>query len=170
MAISTDETISTLNSLIETCKDGERGFRDAAEGITNPEIRSMFEECARERATFARELQNCVSRLGGRTETEGSFAGTMHRGWINLKEALTGRDNKAIINEAERGEDVAKEEFQKALEKDLPTDIRAIVDRQCRRVIEVHDMVRDLKRRSQVGGLEAETRRTMRGGGGGGAM
>lgn len=42
MEVSVDETISTLNSLIETCKDGEEGFQEAAQGVKDPELESLL--------------------------------------------------------------------------------------------------------------------------------
>src|SRR5947209_11790361 len=107
MAESTKDFTSTLNNLIETCKDGEQGYRDSAEGVQRSDLRELFNEYARLRTQFASELQTQVSRLGGDPEKSGSVAGSMHRGWINLKAALTGKDDHAILAECERGEDSA---------------------------------------------------------------
>jgi uncharacterized protein (TIGR02284 family) len=164
MALRTDEIISTLNELIETCKDGERGFREAAEAIDEPRLRSLFDQYSQQRSEFARELQFEVTSLGGSPERSGSMAGAMHRGWINLKSAVTGKDRKAIIAEAERGEDIAVKTYREALARGLPDDLASIIERQYRRILEAHDTVRSLE-------LEAEsTERTMRGGGGGSAV
>src|SRR5215210_4857326 len=99
-----DKTISTLNDLIETCKDGEEGFRTAAEGVTDLQVKALFSEYSRQRAEMARELQEEVRRLGGSPEKSGSVSGSAHRGWINIKSAVTGKDPQAIVSEAERGE------------------------------------------------------------------
>ncbi|MDZ4797512.1 MAG: PA2169 family four-helix-bundle protein [Bryobacteraceae bacterium] len=145
MAVSTDQFTETLNDLVETCKDGEKGFREAAEGITNSSTRTMFQKFAQERAEYARELQSEISRLGGTPETGGSASGALHRGWINLKSAVTGRNDKAIVDEAERGEDIAVAEYQKALAKDIPSDLKSIVERQYSGVQAAHNEVRNLK-------------------------
>lgn len=145
MAVSTDQFTGILNDLVETCKDGEKGFREAAEGITNSSIRSMFQKFAQERAEYARELQSEISRLGGTPETGGSASGALHRGWINLKSAITGKNDKAIVDEAERGEDIAVEAYQSAMAKDIPSDLKAIVERQYSGVQAAHNEVRTLK-------------------------
>jgi uncharacterized protein (TIGR02284 family) len=137
--------ISTLNSLIETSRDGEQGFRTAAEGITDPQVRTTFQHYAQQRAQFVRELQQAVSKLGGSAENSGSMSGSMHRGWMKIKEAVTGKDDHAIIAEAERGEDVAKAAFDGALREDLPRDILALVERMAAQVREAHDRVRALE-------------------------
>ena len=96
---SNDDVISTLNGLIETCKDGQEGFKEAAEGVERSDLKSLFFEFAQQRAQFAGELQTLVQSLGGDPENTGSIAGSLHRGWINIKSAVTGKDEAAILNE-----------------------------------------------------------------------
>ena len=123
------ETISLLNSLIETIKDGEQGFKTAAEGLTSPDVKAKFLRYSRERGQMAGELQAEVRRLGGDPEHSGSISGTMHRGWLDIKSAITGRDDHAIAAEAERGEDVAKSAFESALKEVTPGTTQALVQR-----------------------------------------
>lgn len=111
MTLDTKEVISTLNDLIETCKDGEKGFRVCAEDITRPELKTLFNQRAGECAQAAQELQAIVIRLGGNPEDSTSMAGDLHRRWVDLKSAITGKDDEAILNECERGEDVAKRSY-----------------------------------------------------------
>lgn len=145
MAIDTNDIRSTLNGLIETAKDGEEGFRSAAEKLQNTTTRSLFQKVASQRSTFASELQSEVAKLGGKPETSGSASAAVHRGWIGLKSALTGNDDHAIIAEAERGEDSAVSTYRDALAKDIPSDIRSIVERQAREIKATHDQVKALR-------------------------
>ncbi len=140
------DVISTLNTLIETCRDGEQGFRTAAENLKDTQVKSFFTEKAQERAKFAEELKEEVQRLGGRPDEGGSTAGAAHRGWMNIKAAVTGHDDTRIIAEAERGEDVAVATYQTALEQPLPPAVESVVSRQYTHVKEAHDRVRDLER------------------------
>ena len=113
-------------------------------------LKSLFNEFSTQRAQFARELQSEVVRLGGDPEKTGSAAGKVHRGWINLKAAITGGSDSAIISECERGEDSAKDEYRKALEDyNLPSQVRSIVERQWMQVKRVHDQVRNLEVKTQ---------------------
>jgi uncharacterized protein (TIGR02284 family) len=141
-----DNVISTLNNLIETCKDGQEGFRQAAEGVKTSELKTLFLTYSQQRAQFAGELQNEVRRLGGDPETTSSTVGALHRGWINLKSAVTGEDEGAIISECERGEDAAVRAYDDALGAGLPNDLREIVMRQVAQVKEAHDRIRALGR------------------------
>jgi uncharacterized protein (TIGR02284 family) len=150
MTMPRDEVIDTLNDLIETCKDGESGFLTCAEDIERPELKGMLQKAATRCADAARELQAEVRRLGGNPERSGSFAGSAHRRWVDIRSALTGSSEAQVLAECERGEDVAKESYQKALDKDLPADIRAIVERQYQGVLQHHDTVRSLERAAKA--------------------
>ena len=147
-----DKTISVLNNLIETCKDGQEGFRTAAEAVTRPDLKTLFGTYSQQRAQFAAELQNEVLRLGDDPEKTGSVAASLHRGWIDLKSAVTGRDDIAIISECERGEGSAVRNYEDAVnDEDLPENLREIVRRQFAQVKEAHDRVRTLEHRRGAG-------------------
>jgi uncharacterized protein (TIGR02284 family) len=148
--MTNDKAISVLNSLIETCKDGEKGFREAAEGVKSTDIKAKFLEYSRQRAQMSAELQAEVRRLGGDPEKSGSMSGSLHRGWLDLKAALTGHDDHAIVSEAERGEDVAKGHYETALKAELPVTTINLVQAQAAKVRRVHDEVRDLRDRRTV--------------------
>jgi uncharacterized protein (TIGR02284 family) len=145
-----DNSISVLNSLIETCKDGELGFKTAAEGLKRADIKAKFLEYSRQRGEMVRELQNEVRQLGGDPEKSGSMSGSLHRGWLDIKSVITGKDDHAIVAEAERGEDVAKAAFESALKETLPGTAQAVVQQQAAKVRQAHDAVRDLRDREKV--------------------
>jgi uncharacterized protein (TIGR02284 family) len=125
-------------------KDGKNGFETAAADVKDTQVKTIFLECARERSRLAGELQAEVTRMGGQPEQTGSTAAAAHRGWINIKSALGGGE-KAILDEAERGEDVAVKSFEKALKENLPADLKNVVQRQYGQVKQAHDRVRELR-------------------------
>ena len=141
------DDISTLNTLINTLIDSVTGFEDAAaniEGSSN--LQQLFREFASARSRVVEDLRNEVRRLGGNPEDEGSFLGKAHQRFLDLKAAVTGRDEKAIINEVERGEDYLKEKFETALNSGkLSGDARAAVERAYQSVRAGHDRVSSLK-------------------------
>ncbi len=146
-----DKIESILNELIETSKDGEKGFMKSADDAHDPKLKSVFTEGARRCREGATQLQEQVRALGGDPEKSGSVAAAIHRGWMNVKQAVTTRDDKAILEECERGEDYAKAEYKKALDFNLPVGVRAIVERQYQGVIANHDRVRSLRDRYRAG-------------------
>ena len=143
--MTNENIISTLNNLIETNKDGQEGFKTAAEGVQRSDLKTLFYEYSQQRSQFAGELQTAVRELGGDPETAGSISGTLHRGWLNIKSTVTGQDDSAVLNEAERGEDAAKSAYKDALEEELPANVRSIVEKQSSAILEAHDKIRNLR-------------------------
>jgi uncharacterized protein (TIGR02284 family) len=140
------EIVSVLDELIETLKDGQQGFRQAAEGVSDPKLKSLFRDYSGQRSRFVTALQTEARKFGeDKPEDDSSAAGVLHRGWINLKSAVTGGDEHAILAECERGEDSAVEEFQKAVEDDLPPSLQEVVSRQYAEIKTAHDRIRDLR-------------------------
>jgi uncharacterized protein (TIGR02284 family) len=144
-AMSNDDVIDVLNDLIETCKDGEYGFRACAEHVKSTQLRQVFTSRADECRQGAAELQSLVTRLGGDADSGSSVTGTIHRGWVNLKALLTGDSDKAALEECERGEDAALARYRDAVKKPLPDDIALVVQRQYEGVKRNHDQVRTLR-------------------------
>ena len=148
---SNEEVVSTLNRLIETCRDGQEGFRAAAEGVRGAELKELFHGYSRERASFVGELQDEVRHLGGDPERTGSLVASLHRGWMGLRAALEGADDDAVLSECERGEDVALAEYRAALGVDLPANVRSTVERQFAGVKKAHDYIQSLSRAAGSG-------------------
>jgi|SRR5580698_2975528 uncharacterized protein (TIGR02284 family) len=144
MANDLSEIRSTLNELIETCKDSQEGFHTAAEKLKDPEIHTLFLRFYLQRAEFAGELQAEVTRGGGDPAASGSTFGAIHRGWIGLKTALAANTDHAILEEAARGEDAAVKNYIEALRKDLPADLESMVSRQFSEIQQTHRTVREL--------------------------
>ena len=144
-ADSVDDLASTLNQLIQTCKDGENGFKVAAESVDDANLQHLLESYSQQRSEFAAELEAEVERLHQSAAKSGHLAAALHRGWMDIKSLATGRDEAAIIAECERGEDVAVKAYEQGLASGLPADLRALVERQFLRVKEAHDQIRSLE-------------------------
>ncbi len=143
--LSKAKTASRLNELIVTCKDGEAGYRSAAEGVKSAELKQLFAECTIQRAQFVGELQSLVRSLGGNPEHTGSFIAKLHRGWIDIKAAIEGRDEAGVLVECERGENIAKNAYKSVLKEMLRPHVRAVVERQLGTITEMHKQIRSLK-------------------------
>ena len=135
----------TLNDLIENCKDGEYGFQTCAEHAKSGELKQFFARRAGECATAAQELQSLVARFGAVPDTGGSATGAVHRGWVAVRGTLALNDDKAMLNECERGEDAALGRYRAALEKVLPPEVEEIVRRQYQGAKRNHDEVKRLR-------------------------
>ena len=140
-----NNAISVVEHLIETCKDSQKGYHDAAEHVKSPALKTYFGERSLERARFAQELQTQLATLGKPDKkVSGSVSGAMHRAWLDTKANLGGGDT-TILESVEAGEDRAKEAYNKALSGTLPTTLTEIVRRQAASVQNAHDKVRMLR-------------------------
>jgi uncharacterized protein (TIGR02284 family) len=143
-----DRAVKVLNSLIETTMDSAHGYRSAAEGADNPEFKSLFSERAGKREELCRRLQQEVRTFGGEPEDDQSLMGRIHNKFAELRGDLGGRDDKGVIDEVERGEDVIKAKFEKAAQDaDLPEPARQLVATAYTEVKADHDTISALKHR-----------------------
>jgi uncharacterized protein (TIGR02284 family) len=143
--VSNEDTIERLNDLTETCRDGELGYRTAAESVHNTELESVFGEYSKQRGQFVRELQSEVERLGGAAADSGTAGATVFRGWIHLKAALTGGDGGAIVAACESGEEVAVGAYEMVVNSDITGPARVLVEKQARQIGEAHAHMLRLK-------------------------
>jgi uncharacterized protein (TIGR02284 family) len=139
------DVMAVLNDLVETSKDGDRGFRKAAEDAQSAELKALFLERADLCARGARELQDAIQGMGGKPGNGGSLAGTLHRGWVDVRLSIRGRTDRGILAECEKAEDVAKARYEAALAADLPDDVRPIVKRHYDVLIRTYDRIRALR-------------------------
>jgi uncharacterized protein (TIGR02284 family) len=144
--MANEKAINTLNDLIETCRDGLNGFKEAADNVKNPDLKSFFHQVAGERTQFISELALETRRLGGDPEKTGSVTGAVHRAWMDIKGTLTGKDDHAILSECERGEDSAVNAFQEAIKsKNLPDSILPVIEHQLNGIRQTHDRVKQMR-------------------------
>ena len=142
----TDHDISTLNSLIATTLDSVDGYTEAAKEADNNRYAELFTARAGERRQVVTALQAEVSRLGGNPEDDGTILASAHRAFLDLKAAVTGQDDQAIVNEVERGEDHIKAKFEDALkDTDLSPATMTAIETAYGSVRAGHDEMRDLK-------------------------
>jgi uncharacterized protein (TIGR02284 family) len=145
-----NELIDTLNTLIETSRDGENGFSACAEDAKDASLRAYFTICATRCRESVHTLEEVVKHQGGTPEPSGSVLGSVNRAWLNLRAAISSNSDLAVLEECERAEDVALRAFNRALEQDLPVGVAAVVKILLHGAQENHDRVcalRDERRR-----------------------
>jgi len=144
------DVVDLLKDLVECSKDGEYGFRECAEQVKREDLKSTFLQRADDCRRGAQELNDLLRRYGAAPEDGGSALGAMHRGWVSIKSKFSTYDDKAVLEEAERGEDNAKARYLKALQKPLPDDVRQVVDRQYQGVLRNHDQMKMLRDQARM--------------------
>lgn len=142
MSIYIKNVRSVLKHLIETCRDSQQGFLDAAQHVRNIHLKRRFQELALQRSLFAGSLQEEFTELGGEPERSGKKGSSLHR--LDFKTRIAGKDDAAAIEEAERGEDAALREYVIAQELALPGNIREVVEAQYRSILDAYEEIRSL--------------------------
>ncbi len=140
-----NELIDTLNSLIETSRDGEKGFTTCADDAKDASLRAYFTICATRCREAVQTLDRIVKHYGGTPEQAGSIAGSINRAWLNLRAAISSNSDLAVLEECERAEDVAIRAYEQALKQDLPSDVLPVIKIQLEGVQENHDRVRAMR-------------------------
>jgi uncharacterized protein (TIGR02284 family) len=144
--MSNHDIAHTLNSLIETSKDGEFGFTACAKHVKSSDLRALFTQRAADCQRAANELQVLVEQYGEKPETDGTASGALHRGWVAVRGSLTGYSDQAMLDECERGEDAALARYRAALRnEELPENVRALIARQQVGVQANHDQIKRLR-------------------------
>ena len=147
MAVNREEIILCLNDLIETNRDGEQGYRSAAEHTENENLKAFFRRSSYQRAQFASELQAEVRQLGGDPAQKGSVSGMFHRGWMNLKSALSAGD-ESILSECEWGDDSAVRNYERVLKQNLPPGVLPVVKHQYTQIKDARNRIREMERKA----------------------
>ncbi len=149
-SLDNEHVISILEKLVETNRDAQDGYRDAAEHVKDEEIREFFNEQSTARAQFAGELENEIIRLGKHDpDRGGSATAAIHRRWIDLKASVGGGDH-SILSSVESAEDNAKHEYEKAMRENIPADIVDILDRHYLNIVAAHDQVKHWRDRAKA--------------------
>ncbi len=143
--MSDDEVCDTLNDLLESCRDGEFGFRECAEHTTAQDIKTLLSRHAAECQEAGYELLTLIKQWGGKAEEGGTLSGALHRGWVSVRGTLSGYTDLAMLDECERGEDAALARYRKALKQNLPSAARTVVERQAQGAQRNHDQIKVLR-------------------------
>jgi uncharacterized protein (TIGR02284 family) len=110
------KAIERLNHLIAIANDGKYGYENAAGDVNEPTLQQMFRQYSLERAGYAEELKNEVTRLGGSPDSGGGALGALHRTWMDIKSSVTSGEKEAILNTCITGEEAAVKAYGEALE------------------------------------------------------
>ena len=140
-----EKTLAILEKLIAVCKGGEEGFQLAADGMKSSGLQSLCLGYSLQRSRLSRDLEEAASALGRSAPAAGS---SFTRTWMAPADAVTGRDEQAVLSECERGEDAAVAAYTMALEEsELPPAVRALIAAQAIEVKDAHNEVRNRRTR-----------------------
>jgi uncharacterized protein (TIGR02284 family) len=144
-AMDNDDVIDALNELLESCRDGEFGYRECAQHVRAEDLKTVLHRHEQNCREAGVELQALILQLGGSADEGGSMTGALHRGWVSVRGTLMGNSDQAMLDECERGEDSALASYRKSLKKQLPERVRTVVQRQSDGAQRNHDQIKALR-------------------------
>jgi len=141
----TQETIETIQDLIQANLDSAEGFNEAAQQIEHPNLASLFVELGQQRKQIAEALQEHVQFNGERPRRDGTWLATLHRSWTDLRAKISSGDPHTILSEAERGEDYIKGAYEEGLKETAGSAMNDVLLEQYKTVKAGHDRIRNLR-------------------------
>lgn len=138
MSTLTDTTARALTDLLNLNRISAKGYQEAAEEVKSSELKSQLSQYSQQRAGFVSDLERYAQQYGINASDSNTVeslatdaAAAVHRGWINIKSAITGQDDSAVLEAAETGEATALKGYETALSaQDLPTDVQSVLQKQ----------------------------------------
>ena len=121
----------TLNELLYFVNDRIEGYQRAVEESTDPELSGYYKQLVSQSQQFANELNAALREQGGDQQTSTTLKGKLYRNWMDVKAAITGSDEKAILGSNVYGEEWAIKAYQDALRNhNLSSVIRQAIQHQ----------------------------------------
>src|SRR5690606_13521403 len=126
-----DEIVNNLQDLLEKNYDAEKGFTKAMKNAKNENLKHFLKKQAFQRSRFANELTQELRQLNEEPKGSGSVTGDLHRAWIDIKSAVAGNEDEAVLEECIRGEKASAEEYEEKLQKyNFPPQISNVLQKQ----------------------------------------
>jgi uncharacterized protein (TIGR02284 family) len=144
-SVANDDVIDALNDLLESCRDGEYGYRECAQHLQQPDLKAVLQSHEQDCRSAGAQLQTLITQLGGQPDEGGTVGGALHRGWVSVRGSLMGNSDQAMMDEAERGQDIALSRYRKALKQTMPASVRDMVERQFAGAQRNHDQIKALR-------------------------
>ena len=123
--------LQSFNQLLEKNYDAEKGYKDAADKVQNTRMKQFLEEQAQLRYDFGHQIKSEIKAFDGEVDKGGSVKGSMHRAWMDLKSAVSSDKEENVMEEVQRGEQSAIEEYNEVINKsNLPATTKDILTQQ----------------------------------------
>jgi uncharacterized protein (TIGR02284 family) len=142
------EVTEVIDALMQTLQDGILGFKNVAAKAADDgrnDIAITFEHLAIQREQFQAQLATYCDEIGHDWKRSGSLIGTLHRGWTDIGDAVTGSPN-VLLDAAETGETHTINAYEDAVSRTLPDPIFETVRRQLSEVVKTRNDIRLIPR------------------------
>ncbi|HET8818725.1 MAG TPA: PA2169 family four-helix-bundle protein [Xanthomonadaceae bacterium] len=140
-----EEKIDTLNELISVTRDSAKFYGEAAGEAKNPQLQSLFRSMADSKNGIVGALSREVRSEGAEPKESGSFSGSLHRLYGEVRGKL-GSDDYTYVSQLEESEDRMLHAYRDVLkDDDTPQTVKSVVSEYLPKVQAQHDLMRDRK-------------------------
>jgi uncharacterized protein (TIGR02284 family) len=143
----TDDYVKILKDLIKTCEDGKKEYDDAAEHVSDTNLKRELQQLAMQRDQYTANLIEQINQLspGENIPESGSLGGKIHRSILDLKSAISKNENKAVLNEIVKAEESAVKNYESALQNNLTGSMNNLIRFQYSGIVEALDRMKSLR-------------------------
>lgn len=130
--MNNDKTVDVLQELNQFVNDRMEGYKHAAKVTKDPAHQSYYKDLINQSQKFSSEINSTISSMGGSSQNSTTTKGKIFRGWMDVKSAMTGSDEEAIIKSNLYGEEWAQKAYNDALDHrgELPQNVVQMVEKQ----------------------------------------
>ncbi|MGF7215591.1 uncharacterized protein (TIGR02284 family) [Spirosoma lacussanchae] len=147
--IKNEEIVEDLNDLVKINNDRIQGYEKAIEDNKDAQLDDLFRHYVVQSQNFRSQLADHIVRIDGTAVTDATstdVSSKVHRAWIDIKAALTGKDRDTVLSSVEFGENAALEAYKDAIEKDhLPAYIKEDLMKQMSQLEDAYEKVKALR-------------------------
>lgn len=136
MELPNNKVVSILEELMEECKDGEQGYKNAADDVADKDLAAILLSYSEQRGSFVNELRVLIQSIGGAIEFTGSIMGILQRRWLDVKFGAAGSNTESILNDCLACDEAAIKKYEIHLKQELPGNVMLILIRQ-------HEAIKD---------------------------
>jgi len=145
-----EDIVDALNELVVINNDRIQGYEKAVEDTEDTNLKDIFRHYVVQSQGFRSQLADHIVRIDGAAVSDATHtdaASKLHRAWIDIKAALTGKNRDTILSSVEFGEDAALEAYRDAIGKDpLPAYIKEVLIKQLGNLQTAHDRMKTLRK------------------------
>lgn len=147
--IKNEEIVDDLNDLVKINNDRIQGYEKAIEDNEDPQLDDLFRHYVIQSQNFRSQLADHIVRIDGLAVSDATstdVSSKIHRAWIDIKQAITGKDRNTVLSSVEFGENAAVEAYQDAIDKDhIPAYIKEDLKKQLTELQSALDKIKSLE-------------------------
>ncbi len=128
MSKERDEIFDEIKEILAKNEDAFKGYEKAAENADSNSLTTYFRQKATKRKEFNVSLRREIKVAYADFDDSGSFGGTIHRAWMDIKNLFSADSDESMLEESITGDKAAIDEYNDVIEyKNLPIGLKNLL-------------------------------------------